>query len=126
MGIMTSLKNRRKPGPKPKPKPDFKTCFRCGNTYPFTPEYFHRNAGQPHGLRCHCKDCSLKYKQRYNKDFHGLPFEKAVKVLSIFRGYLSREYGIDKNDYRGQLMICGVLYEFCPASIIQSALGGKL
>lgn len=34
-----------------------KTCTRCKNNYPATPEYFHRESRKLDGLNCVCKQC---------------------------------------------------------------------
>jgi 5-methylcytosine-specific restriction endonuclease McrA len=34
-----------------------KRCARCGDSFPATPEYFHRNKARPDGLQHRCKTC---------------------------------------------------------------------
>jgi ribosomal protein L44E len=39
-----------------------KRCTKCGNEYPATPEFFHREGKQ---VRAYCKSCSREYNRKY-------------------------------------------------------------
>lgn len=41
------------------------TCYKCGNTYPRTPEYWSKNKNKPEGLSYICKQCMREYAQAY-------------------------------------------------------------
>lgn len=43
-------------------------CHVCGNFFPATPEYFHRNKGQAGGLKYACKPCSRLDSQQYKAE----------------------------------------------------------
>jgi hypothetical protein len=44
-----------------------KTCSKCGQALPATPDYFMRDRSKPDGLRTVCKACDAKTKQPYKK-----------------------------------------------------------
>lgn len=40
-------------------------CLKCGNSYPLTEEYFHRNKQQAFNLHIYCKTCRNKLEKIY-------------------------------------------------------------
>ncbi len=42
-----------------------KTCTKCKQNKPATPEFFNRDSGQTSGLRPDCKECRAAYSRRY-------------------------------------------------------------
>lgn len=38
-----------------------KVCSKCGESFPLTPEYWHRNKNQKDGFNLHCKKCVAQY-----------------------------------------------------------------
>lgn len=44
----------------------YKTCTKCGETYPATVEYFYRDKTRSDGLFPHCKRCKLKDAHEYH------------------------------------------------------------
>lgn len=45
----------------------FKTCTKCGQTFPATAEYFSRDNSRKNGLRSHCKQCCNSAHQQWYK-----------------------------------------------------------
>jgi len=43
---------------------EFKTCNKCWQERPLTPDFFSRNSKARDGFRNECKDCSKKYRQQ--------------------------------------------------------------
>jgi hypothetical protein len=49
------------------PQPDGrKTCLSCGNEYPATRDYWHRNNTHADGLASHCRTCRNEAKHAYD------------------------------------------------------------
>ncbi len=46
---------------------EYKTCTKCGKTFPATTEFFHRNSENRDGLRSICKDCAKVKAHEYNQ-----------------------------------------------------------
>lgn len=43
-----------------------KKCPRCGKTYPYTLEFFHRDRRATNGLRTTCRECNIKIGMKYH------------------------------------------------------------
>lgn len=56
-----------------------KTCTKCGEIKPVTPEYFHRDKYQKSGLGTQCKVCRLKTSIAYAKTPAGIQARKRVE-----------------------------------------------
>lgn len=45
-----------------------KKCGKCGNTYPLTLDYFHKNKSKKDGFQSYCKTCNIEYYYKYSKN----------------------------------------------------------
>jgi len=80
-----------------------KKCTKCGEEYPATAEFFHRNKTGKYGLTSQCKEC----RREYNKeDYENNPEKHKEKNL--------KRFGISLDDYNrmfleqeGRCAICG-------------------
>jgi 5-methylcytosine-specific restriction endonuclease McrA len=62
-----------------------KVCTECGNEFPATTEYFHKDKRKKCGLKSSCKLCLKKYRQLHREDILEYQKEYYVKNVEIIK-----------------------------------------
>lgn len=64
-----------------------KKCHRCGNTYPLTLDYFHKNKSKKDGFQSYCKTCNIEYYYKYSKNE-----ENRERIVRLSKKHNERMY----------------------------------
>lgn len=60
-----------------------KRCTKCGEEYPATTEYFHRDAGRKDGLHAYCKACSCEQARRWHANHREEHRERSRRYYEV-------------------------------------------
>lgn len=84
-----------------------KICPKCKNSYPATPEYFHRNRCQSGGLNNYCKICDNKRRCKdYQNDKEGWLKRLRIRNWKVKYNITPKEREKMYADQNGRCVIC--------------------